>query len=163
MNPEDNKYRIEVDESLEVLFDSREHGLEIYQQDNNEIYFRKAGKNFHAKLVNLNRYEKTMSVLMNGSYYHLDISDSVDLMIEEMGLELDASQNIKEIIAPMPGQVLEVLVKPGQEVEEGDGLLVLVAMKMENLIKSPIGGVISSIGIQAEEIVEKGQVLINFE
>ncbi len=163
MNPEENKYRIEVDESLEVVFDSRDHGLEIYHQEENQIFFRKQGRNFNAQLVKLDRYEKTMTVLLNGEYFKLDISDKVDLMIEEMGLELDVDQNIKEILAPMPGQVLEVLAEPGQEIHEGDGLLVLVAMKMENLIKSPISGVISEINIEAENVVDKGQVLISFE
>lgn len=163
MNPEENKYRIEVDERLELQFDSREHGLEIYHQEKDEIYFRQEGKNYKAELINLDRYEKTMTVLMNGEYFSLDINDKVDLMIEEMGLELDAEQNIKEILAPMPGQVLEVLAKSGQEIQEGEGLLVLVAMKMENLIKSPISGIISEVSIQSEDVVDKGQVLIRFE
>lgn len=163
MNPEENKYRIEVDERLELQFDSIEHGLEIYHQENDEIYFRQGGKNYKAKLINLDRYEKTMTVLLNGEYFILDINDKVDLMIEEMGLELNAEQDIKEILAPMPGQVLEVLVESGQEIQEGEGLLVLVAMKMENLIKSPISGLISEVNILSEDVVDKGQVLIRFE
>jgi biotin carboxyl carrier protein len=163
LDPEENKYRIEVDDSLEVNFGSREHGLEIYHHEEDEIYFRRDGENFRAKLVELDRYAKTMTILLNGEYFKLDVSDKVDLMIEEMGLELDVEQNIKEIIAPMPGQVMEVMALPGQEIKEGDGLLVLVAMKMENLIKSPISGIISEIAVQAEDVVDKGQVLIKFQ
>ena len=62
----------------------------------------------------------------------------------------------------MPGLVLSVLVKEGDEVKKGDNLLVLEAMKMENIIKSPADVTIKSIKIKASDKVEKNQVLIQF-
>ena len=55
-----------------------------------------------------------------------------------------------------------VLVKEGDEVKKGDNLLVLEAMKMENIIKSPADVTIKSIKIKASDKVEKNQVLIQF-
>lgn len=61
--------------------------------------------------------------------------------------------------APMPGNVLKMQVAQGQEVEEGDLLLVLEAMKMENDIVAPKDGVIASLNVSSGDSVESGAVL----
>jgi pyruvate carboxylase subunit B len=63
----------------------------------------------------------------------------------------------------MPGLVLRVEVEEGQSVDVGTGVVVLEAMKMENEIKSPIGGTISSIQVTAGQAVEKGAVLVEVD
>ena len=80
-----------------------------------------------------------------------------------MGFEIGATKKINEIKAPMPGLILSVDVKVGQEVKEDDALLVLEAMKMENVLTSPRNGIIKSISITKGETVNKNQLLIEFE
>jgi pyruvate carboxylase subunit B len=63
----------------------------------------------------------------------------------------------------MPGLVVRVQVEPGVRVSAGDGLVVLEAMKMENELKAPAGGVVKRVRVAAGEAVEKGQVLVDFE
>jgi len=63
----------------------------------------------------------------------------------------------------MPGKILKVLCGSGDFVEKGDGLLILEAMKMENLIKSPKSGQVQEIKIANGENVEKNQILITFD
>ncbi len=63
----------------------------------------------------------------------------------------------------MPGLIQSIAVEPGQEVHKGDTLLVLVAMKMENIIKSPGTGIVKTLKITAGQIVEKNQVLVEFQ
>jgi biotin carboxyl carrier protein len=63
----------------------------------------------------------------------------------------------------MPGQVLDILVKAGDTISEGDGLIVLEAMKMENIIKSNRDGVIQEVYAKKNNSVEKNAVLIVFE
>jgi biotin carboxyl carrier protein len=62
----------------------------------------------------------------------------------------------------MPGLVLRVLVEPGQKVTKGEPLLVLEAMKMENMIKAPGDAIVSSVKAQLGQAVEKNQILIDF-
>ena len=69
----------------------------------------------------------------------------------------------KELKAPMPGLVLKIEVEVGQTIKEGDALVVLEAMKMENVLKSPADVVIKSIGVTEGNAVEKNEVLIEFE
>ena len=70
---------------------------------------------------------------------------------------------INDIKAPMPGLILEVNVEEGAEVQEGDYLLVLEAMKMENTLTAPRDGVVKSVSIKKGETVEKNQLLIEME
>jgi biotin carboxyl carrier protein len=58
---------------------------------------------------------------------------------------------------------LEVSVEVGQAVVKGDTLLILEAMKMENVIKSPTDGVIKSVSVNKGDTVEKNQLILNFE
>ncbi|MNU01127.1 Glutaconyl-CoA decarboxylase subunit gamma [compost metagenome] len=74
-----------------------------------------------------------------------------------------SSHKINDIKAPMPGLVLKVLVEDGSEVKKDDALVVLEAMKMENIIKSPSDGIVKSVKIKEKETVEKNQVMIAFK
>jgi biotin carboxyl carrier protein len=63
----------------------------------------------------------------------------------------------------MPGLILEIHVRIGQAVNENDPLLILEAMKMENVITSPRDGIIKSISVKKSDAVDKNQLLIEFE
>ena len=87
----------------------------------------------------------------------------MDLLLESMGLDQVKSKKINEIKAPMPGLVLRSIVAVGDTVAKGDSLLVLEAMKMENVIKSPGEGTIAKILVEKGQAVEKNQVLLIFQ
>ena len=86
-----------------------------------------------------------------------------ETLMERMGIEEGADAKSKDLRAPMPGKVLEVLVQEGQSVEEGEAMLVLEAMKMENVLRAGAAGVVSMIGVEAGNAVEKEAVLISME
>jgi len=86
-----------------------------------------------------------------------------ETLMERMGIEEGADATSKDLRAPMPGKVLEVLVQEGQSVEEGEAMLVLEAMKMENVLRAGAAGVVSMIGVEAGNAVEKEAVLISME
>lgn len=69
----------------------------------------------------------------------------------------------EEILAPMPGSIWQILVKPGDQVKEDDELLVLEAMKMENPIFSPVDGVVKEIKVKEKDAVDVDQLLIIIE
>ena len=73
-----------------------------------------------------------------------------------------AKTNETSVIAPMPGDILDVLVKPGQQVDVGDSLCVLDAMKMNNVIRSPRAGRIASVEVTIGQSVDHGTVLVTF-
>jgi acetyl-CoA carboxylase biotin carboxyl carrier protein len=65
-----------------------------------------------------------------------------------------------EVKAPMPGKILDVLVKVGDQVKEDDEICMLEAMKMENPIYAPAGGTVKEIKVKANDSVETEQVLM---
>ncbi|MDX2168814.1 MAG: biotin/lipoyl-containing protein [Deltaproteobacteria bacterium] len=68
-----------------------------------------------------------------------------------------------QIVAPMPGKVLEVLVSPGQQVAEGDGLVILEAMKMEHRITAAAAATVRAVHASGGQMVDGGAVLIELE
>lgn len=71
--------------------------------------------------------------------------------------------NPKEIKAFIPGNIKQIFVKKGQTVKEGDSLLLLEAMKMENNVKAPLNGTIKSIHIKLGQMVPKNTLLIEMD
>lgn len=69
----------------------------------------------------------------------------------------------KNIMSPMPGAIVTVSVQPGDKVVDGQELLVMEAMKMQNIIKSEIEGVVKAVHIKAGDSVAVDEILIEFE
>ena len=84
-------------------------------------------------------------------------------MLDVMGFGIATAKQIKEVKAPMPGMVLEIAVSDGQEVNEGDKILILGAMKMENSIMIQTNAKIKKVAVAVGQAVEKGQVLVELE
>ena len=79
-----------------------------------------------------------------------------------MGMSAGDTSEELDLFAPMPGKVLSILVKPGDVVQPGDTLLVLEAMKMENVIKSSVSATVEEVPANAGSAVEKGELLVKF-
>lgn len=120
-------------------------------------------KSFNTEIVEYNKAEKTCTIRVNGNNYTLKVEDKFDQLLKQLGLDNIASAKIAEIKAPMPGLVLDVIVEEGTEVKKGDNLLILEAMKMENIIKSPTDGIVKKIVVTKGDKVEKNQVLLQFK
>ena len=103
-----------------------------------------------------------MVVRVGGVEREVQVLDERAQLLDRMGMSAGSGMAELELCAPMPGKVLNVLVAEGDTVESGDSLLVLEAMKMENVIKASMGGVIESVPANAGEAVEKGQLLLKF-
>ncbi len=74
-----------------------------------------------------------------------------------------AIKNPSKVLAFMPGTIKDIFVKIGDEVKEGDNLLILEAMKMNNLIKSPLNGKVTNIHVVGNDKVAKNHLLVEVE
>ena len=106
---------------------------------------------------------KKICVELAGQTFQVEIKDELDQELDQLGYSTTMSKYIGEIKAPMPGLVLDIAVTEGQEVKEGDKLLILEAMKMENSIMIHADAVIKKILVKPGQPVDKGQVLIELE
>jgi biotin carboxyl carrier protein len=119
-------------------------------------------RSYTIEIAAFDKAEKTAAIKVNGTIYTLSIEDQFDQLLKQLGMDTLATNKVQQIKAPMPGLVLSVLVAVGDEVKKGDSLLVLEAMKMENMIKSPTDGSIKKIEIKQGDKVEKNETLISF-
>ncbi len=106
---------------------------------------------------------KQMSILVNGVKYQVDLQNQFDALLKKLGMDKLAAGKVNNIKAPMPGLVLRINVAVGDVINKGDALLVLEAMKMENVIKAAGDGVVKKINAVEKTAVEKGSILIEFE
>jgi acetyl/propionyl-CoA carboxylase alpha subunit len=120
------------------------------------------GRSYNAEVISADYAAKTFALKINGQRLDLQARDRFDLLLERLGMSNAASAKVNELKAPMPGLIVDVRVQPGQAVQKGDPLLVLEAMKMENILKAPADGVVGSIKVNLRDNVQKGQVLVQF-
>lgn len=120
-------------------------------------------KSYNVTLVDADYQTRTFTIRVNSNEYTLEAKDQFDLLLAELGMEDMAGSKINDLKAPMPGLVLKINVKPGDEIKKGDALLVLEAMKMENILKAEGDATIKAIHTETSKAVEKNQVLIEFE
>ena len=113
-----------------------------------------------ANLVNADYKTKTITLEINKAQYEVVLKDEFDTLIEKLGFEKKTAIKLDNIKAPMPGTVLKILVTPGQALVKGEPLIILEAMKMENVLKASADVVIKKILVKEGDPVEKNKVLI---
>jgi biotin carboxyl carrier protein len=137
--------------------------FDIQALGNGRFHILKNNQSFHVELIDSDFANQRLTLLVNGNSYQIKIADEYDTLIKKLGLSAGTGQKVKEVKAPMPGLVLEVMVSAGQAVQKGDALLILEAMKMENIIKALSEGVVKRIQVEKGQTVEKGAILIEME
>jgi len=150
------------------------------RQSEGKLYIKRNGSEQRADLVRLNN--NRYSLILGGKSHEIGVEHmadgytittgarSADFRVEDYELArlkkaagIDDEAALKQVAAPMPGLIVDVVCQPGDEVNKGQPLLVMEAMKMENDIKSPIAGRIKSVKVSPRESVDKGTIMIEFE
>ena len=121
------------------------------------------GKKFHGEIVKDDTENNQMTIKINHRVFQVKKRGELDELIASLGLDVPKIKKLKELSAPMPGRVLKIFVKEGDEIQIGDNVLSLEAMKMENILKAEGIGTVSKICIAEGDVVDKGAVLIEFE
>lgn len=120
-------------------------------------------KSYLAQVLKVDRAAKIATVAVNGSHFEVAIEEPMDRLLTAMGIKNASANKVNDIKAPMPGLVLQVLVSPGQAIKKGDPVLVLEAMKMENVFKASTDAVVKEVKVSPKKAVEKGEVLVVLE
>jgi biotin carboxyl carrier protein len=105
------------------------------------------------------RRDGTYAIHIQGIEYDIVVRDPKTELLAKVVGGGPAAAAMAEVRAPIPGLITKVLLKPGETVKEGQSVLCLDAMKLENEIRSPREGVLRKIEVQPGQAVDKGQVL----
>lgn len=129
-----------------------------------DVYRIKSGKTAEIiEVLAIDIHTKTMTIRHNHSTHVLVFKNELDLVLDKMGIKRAVENISSDIKAPMPGKVIEIVVKEGDVVSKGDPILILEAMKMENVLKAENDCTIKKVLIASAESVEKNQILVELE
>ena len=160
----DKTYNVNVNDTFGFTIDASEAVfLDMVKTGQDSFHILKNNRSGKVQIVEADFLRKTYTIQINGNTHRVKISDDIDRLIEDMGFTRSETGHISEIKAPMPGLVLDIQVEEGQKVRENDTLLILEAMKMENVILSPRDGIIKSIVVNKGNSVDKGELLLEYE
>ena len=137
-------------------------GWDIVRLTDRTFHIIHQNRSYTAEVLELDAVEKTVSLKLNGHIHQVQLKDRFDLLLEQMGMSKAATAKVNELKAPMPGLIVGINIQPGDTVGKGDSMLILEAMKMENMLKAPGSGTVKTIRVAHGDRVEKGQVLVEF-
>jgi biotin carboxyl carrier protein len=157
-----NEWQIEL-KGDKALVNGKETPADISRLSENEFHVLHEQHSYNVMLVEMNREEKTAVLRVNGNDYTVSVKDNMDLLLQKLGMNNLASQKVNDLKAPMPGKVLSINVAAGTQLKKGDTVLILEAMKMENVLKSPGDATVKEIKVKQGDAVEKNQVLVIME
>ncbi len=149
-------FDVVLEDALSGLVNGNPFHLDIQNVGNNIWHIIRNHRTYEVELLGEG------GVRVNGTVYATETMDHFDALLKQLGMDRGAAGKVAEVKAPMPGLVLRILAQPGAVVSKGDGLIILEAMKMENVIKSPADGTIASIEVQQGKTVDKNQVMVKF-
>jgi len=154
------EFRAEFDRN-KMEISGKKFEADILEYKEGKFHILRDNKSISAELVEMNLEEKTFLIKVNSNIYSVIVRDKYDELLREMGIDSSAGKKLNDIKAPMPGLVLNVLVENGQSIQKGDGILILEAMKMENVLKAPSDCIVRKVRIAKGDKVEKNQIMID--
>jgi len=158
-----NKKDFKIESSNnELLVDGNVVDWDVVKISNQYFHILIKNKSYRAEVIKADHIAKSFVLKINGQYYSVALKDKFDILLEKMGLNNGVGGKANNVKAPMPGLIVDLRVKPGDHVKPGDALLILEAMKMENMIKATAESVVASVKVAKGDSVEKNQVLIEF-
>jgi pyruvate carboxylase subunit B len=148
---------VEIGRSGEIILDGQPHHVDLQSIDGDSLFsLLMDGRSYE---VFVERRDERYYVLVGGEMHAIQVEDERLRRLATLGEKTSAPTGEVPIKAPMPGLVVAVPARVGEAVKEGEGVVILEAMKMENEIRAPRGGVVKAVRISPGQTVDQGQVL----
>lgn len=151
-----------VEKDNKIWINDTEMPADIHFESPQQVHILHNGKSYNVLVHKVDKENKEITLSVNGKSTTVKLRSQTELLLKSLGLDSALVQKIDTLKAPMPGLIHSISVSEGQEVKKGEPILILEAMKMENILKSPGDGVIGKIHVQTKASVEKGAILITF-
>lgn len=151
-----NRYEIEIDEG-QVLVDGEPYNIDFHElPEANMLSLIINNRSLEAAVE---QQEDNVTVLIKGELYEVVVQDERSYRLAQARGVTKAVSGVAKMTSPMPGTIIAVPVSEGDVVAEGDKIVILESMKMENELRAPRDGVVTAVKTSAGDSVEKGQVL----
>ncbi len=162
ININDTELQVRILSDDKVSINNSESDYELIEVKNNSYILKLDNKQYQVDLIDKDK--ESYEILIN----NVQINSIARSSLEHRAMKLIEQANIKshhrtEMKAPMPGMILKIKKNPGDKITQGESILILEAMKMENDLKSPASGIIKEINVAEGDAVEKGVKLFSIE
>lgn len=161
----ENEYKATFDHTdlSKVFLDEEPHDVKVLKEYENNVFVLSVNNKVYT--VKINDEEKgKIELLTTGFAYQFDVKTSTSALLEQFVRQSGkGSAADNGVVAPMPGMVVKIDCAVGDSVTEGDKIIIVEAMKMENALASPTTGTIKKINAEEGKAVDKGAVLIEIE
>ena len=150
-----------LDNIQTFLVDGKEYHLDIERVADGIYSVIYKGKSYNVEMI---EGTKNKHYTLNTFYSSFDVeiidAEAKYLKSRQSG---DSFEGENSIISPMPGKVVKILVKPGDEVEKGQTVIIVSAMKMESEFKARKQGKVKEVYVKEGDLVEGNKILVNIE
>jgi biotin carboxyl carrier protein len=161
VTPANKKYAVRNPFSEDMRINGHKQDIKIFEDEDGFTVIEYNNKKYLAEIIDKNQNKYT--VLLNGLSYTFTVESPISYRRRKY-LEKFKQTNKTEIIsAPMPGKVVELLVEENSRVKEGEAILILEAMKMQNEIIAVVAGKIKKIHVKPGDSVAKDEALMEIE
>ncbi len=147
-------------DGLRVRLDDREFLVDLLRVDPALYSLLIGGRSYEIDVLET---EEALVVLVDGQPFQVEIQDEQQRRLRAAAGKGETKTGKRIVTAPMPGKVVKLLVKPGDAVQPGDGVVVVEAMKMENELKASTAGTVKEIRVEEGKAVSGGEVLVVIE
>jgi acetyl/propionyl-CoA carboxylase alpha subunit len=141
------------------LIDDQETRARVKRIGKDQYLIRYGNKLFRA---HVKRSGNLIRITINQRLYELKIQSENEMMLEKLGISTNSTKTVDTLKAPMPGLVIDILAKEGMHVKKGQPLLILKAMKMENIMRASHDGTVKRILVDKNQKVEKDAAMLQF-
>ena len=160
----DQKHELNIRREGSRVFaavDNRHYEFELRELDSGTSLLIDSNRVFECRVTQRREQVGLFEVNIGTHNYAITVIDPKRLRsAQSLGAH---DHGVAEIVAPMPGRIVRVLVEVGTQVEGGAGIVVVEAMKMQNEMKSPKAGTVIAINVEAGSTVNAGDVLAIIE
>lgn len=155
------RYRINSLFSENLKINNKKTDIKIFENEEGFTYLVWKNRKYLAEITEKNQNKYT--ILLNGNSYSFSIESPISYKRKKYLEKHKEKSKTEAIIAPMPGKIIDLLVEENTEIKEGEPILILEAMKMQNEINSHVAGKIKKILVKQNDSVAKDEVLLEIE
>jgi biotin carboxyl carrier protein len=161
VTPGDDKYVVRNPFSEDLRINGHKKEIKIFENEEGFTFIEFNNKKYLAEITDKSQNKYT--VLLNGVSYSFTIESPISYRRRKYLDKYKQHNKIEIVTAPMPGKIIELLVEESSHVKEGEAILILEAMKMQNEIIAQVTGKIRKISVKAGDSVTKDDVLMEIE
>lgn len=156
----DKTYIIEINDDKKVVVDGVEYAVDFKSVSGQPVYSLLLNGRSYEAYIHEGEAADAWQVLLRGDLFSVSVEDEREQRLRAAAGVVSTSTGEFSLRAPMPGLIVAVPVSEGQAVKQGDILIILESMKMQNELKCPRDGSVTRVKVKAGEGVEHNQVLM---